>query len=75
MLPIESESVQRAIFRPAGTIWRASPGTAVVRRHAGLSPPRIAIAAVFRPGADQALAEFTTARAQILNQEPGLINC
>ena len=32
-------------------------------------------AAVFRPGADQALAEFTTARAQILNQSPELTNC
>jgi NucS shadow ORF len=32
-------------------------------------------AAVFRPGADRALAEFTTARAQILNQGPGLTNC
>jgi NucS shadow ORF len=31
--------------------------------------------AVFRPGADQALAEFTTARAQILNQSPELTNC
>jgi hypothetical protein len=31
--------------------------------------------AVFRPGADQALAEFTTARAQILNQSPELRNC
>ena len=32
-------------------------------------------AAVFRPGADHALAEFTTARAQILNQSPELTNC
>ncbi|HUB21213.1 MAG TPA: SCO5389 family protein [Streptosporangiaceae bacterium] len=32
-------------------------------------------AAVFRPDADQALAEFTTARAQILNQSPELTNC
>jgi hypothetical protein len=31
--------------------------------------------AVFRPGADAALAEFTTARAQILNQSPELTNC
>jgi hypothetical protein len=29
-------------------------------------------AAVFRPGADRALKEFTTARAQILNQSPEL---
>jgi hypothetical protein len=32
-------------------------------------------AAVFRPGATQALAEFTTARAQLLNQSPELVNC
>ena len=32
-------------------------------------------AAVFRPGADRALAEFTTVRAQILNQSPELTNC
>ena len=31
--------------------------------------------AVFRPDATQALAEFTTARAQILNQSPELTNC
>jgi hypothetical protein len=32
-------------------------------------------AAVFRPAATQALAEFTTARAQLLNQSPALTNC
>jgi len=32
-------------------------------------------AAVFRPDAARALAEFTTARAQLLNQSPGLTNC
>jgi hypothetical protein len=32
-------------------------------------------AAVFRPGATRARAEFTTARAQILNQRPELIDC
>jgi len=31
--------------------------------------------AVFRPGAARALAEFTTVRAQILNQSPELTNC
>ena len=31
--------------------------------------------AVFRPAATRALAEFTTARAQILNQSPELTNC
>jgi hypothetical protein len=32
-------------------------------------------AAVFRPGAARALAEFTTARSQILNQRPELVDC
>ena len=32
-------------------------------------------AAVFRPGATRALAEFTTARSQILNQRPELVDC
>ena len=32
-------------------------------------------AAVFRPDATAALADFTTARAQLLNQSPELTNC
>jgi hypothetical protein len=32
-------------------------------------------AAVFRPGAVSALAEFTSARSQILNQRPELVDC
>jgi hypothetical protein len=32
-------------------------------------------AAVFRPAAAAALAEFTSARAQLLNQGPGLVDC
>ena len=32
-------------------------------------------AAVFHPAAARALAEFTTARAQLLNQSPELTNC
>ena len=32
-------------------------------------------AAVFRPDAVDAIAEFTSARSQILNQGPELINC
>ncbi len=32
-------------------------------------------AAVFRPVATAALAEFTSARAQLLNQHPELVNC
>jgi hypothetical protein len=50
---------------------------AVAERHFGV---RLAFqnchrAAVFRPEATQALAEFTTARAQLLNQSPELTNC
>lgn len=50
---------------------------AVVERHFGV---RVAFqnchrAAVFRPGAIQALAEFTSARSQLLNQSPELTNC
>ncbi len=32
-------------------------------------------AAVFRPDATAALAEFTSARSQLLNQSPGLVDC
>jgi hypothetical protein len=32
-------------------------------------------AAVFRPGADDAYREFITARSQILNQRPELVDC
>ena len=50
---------------------------AAAERHFGI---RLAFqnchrAAVFRPEATQALAEFTTARAQLLNQSPELTNC
>jgi hypothetical protein len=31
--------------------------------------------AVFRPGAEDALREFTTTRAQLLNQRPDLVDC
>jgi hypothetical protein len=31
--------------------------------------------AVFRPGAEDALREFTTPRAQLLNQRPDLVDC
>jgi uncharacterized protein len=48
-----------------------------VERHFGV---RLAFqnchrAAVFRSGATRALADFTTARSQILNQTPELTNC
>ena len=50
---------------------------AAVERHYGV---RLAFqnchrAAVFRPTATVALAEFTSARAQLLNQSPELVDC
>ncbi len=50
---------------------------AAVERHYGV---RLAFqnchrAAVFRPAATAALAEFTSARAQLLNQSPELVDC
>jgi hypothetical protein len=50
---------------------------AAVERHYGV---RLAFqnchrAAVFRPDATTALAEFTSARAQLLNQRPELVDC
>ena len=50
---------------------------AAVERHFGV---RLAFqnchrVAVFRPEASAALAEFTSARAQLLNQRPDLVNC
>ena len=50
---------------------------AAVERHYGV---RLAFqnchrAAVFRPEAAAALAEFTSARSQLLNQSPELVNC
>ena len=50
---------------------------AVVERHYGvqLAFQNCHRAAVFRPGAAIALAEFTSARAQLLNQRPEFVNC
>lgn len=50
---------------------------AAIERHYGV---RLAFqnchrAAVFRPDAAKALAEFTSARAQLLNQRPELVDC
>ena len=50
---------------------------AAIERHYGV---RLAFqnchrAAVFRPGATGALAEFTSVRSQLLNQSPGLVDC
>ena len=50
---------------------------AAVERHYGvqLAFQNCHRAAVFRPGAAIALAEFTSARAQLLNQRPEFVNC
>jgi hypothetical protein len=50
---------------------------AAIERHFGV---RLAFqnchrAAAFRPGATEALAEFISARSQLLNQRPGLVDC
>ncbi|MUL40084.1 hypothetical protein FZ103_02640 [Streptomonospora sp. PA3] len=50
---------------------------AAVERHFGM---RLAFqnchrVALFRPGADSAYAEFTSPRAQLLNQSPELVDC
>jgi len=50
---------------------------AAVERHYGV---RLAFqnchrAAVFRPGAEVAYAEFTSTRSQLLNQSPELVDC
>ncbi|GAB3495363.1 SCO5389 family protein [Nocardiopsis coralliicola] len=50
---------------------------AAVERHFGM---RLAFqnchrVALFQPGAEEARAEFTTPRAQLLNQSPELVDC
>jgi len=50
---------------------------AAIERHHGvkLAFQNCHRAAVFRPRAEQAHAEFTTTRSQILNQRPDLVDC
>jgi hypothetical protein len=50
---------------------------AAIERHHGvkLAFQNCHRAAVFRPGAVQAHAEFTATRSQILNQRPDLLDC
>ena len=50
---------------------------AAIERHYGvtLAFQNCHRAAVFRPGAGRALAEFTSPRAQLLNQRPELVDC
>ena len=48
-----------------------------IERHHGVLPAfqNCHRAAVFRPGAEEARARFVTARSQILNQRPELVDC
>jgi hypothetical protein len=50
---------------------------AAIERHYGVRPAfqNCHRAAVFRPEAAAALAEFTSARSQLLNQRPEFVNC
>jgi hypothetical protein len=50
---------------------------AAIERHYGarLAFQNCHRAAVFRPGAEVAYAEFTSTRAQLLNQSPELVDC
>jgi len=50
---------------------------AAIERHYGvlLAFQNCHRAAVFRPGATGARAEFSSARSQLLNQQPGLVDC
>jgi len=50
---------------------------AAAERHFGvrLAFQNCCTVAAFRPGADEALARFTSPRAQLLNQSPELQNC
>jgi hypothetical protein len=71
-VPPPDEARGQLLRLMAGDAMRAA-----IERHYGV---RLAFqnchrAAVFRPAATAALAEFTSARAQLLNQNPELVNC
>jgi hypothetical protein len=71
-LPPPDEAARAQLLR----LMASDAMRAAVERHYGV---RLAFqnchrAAVFRPGA-AALAEFTSARSQLLNQNPELVNC
>jgi hypothetical protein len=72
-LPPPDEAARGQLLR----LMASDAMRAAVERHYGV---RLAFqnchrAAVFRPGAAAALAEFTSARSQLLNQNPELVNC
>jgi hypothetical protein len=72
-LPPPDEAARGQLLR----LMASDAMRAAVERHYGV---RLAFqnchrAAVFRPAASAALAEFTSARSQLLNQSPELVNC
>jgi hypothetical protein len=72
-VPPPDEAAQGQLLR----MMASDAMRAAAERHFGV---RLAFqnchrAAVFRPEATRARAEFTTARAQLLNQSPELTNC
>src|SRR6202042_207858 len=72
-VPPPDESARGQLLR----LMASDAMRAAVERHFGI---RLAFqnchrVAVFRPEASAAFAEFTSARAQLLNQRPGLVNC
>ena len=72
-VPPPDESARGQLLR----LMASDATRAAVERHYGV---RLAFqnchrAVVFRPGATAALAEFTSARSQLLNQGPELVDC
>ena len=72
-VPPPGESARGQLLR----LMASDAMRAAIERHFGV---RLAFqnchrAAVFRPDATAALAEFTSARSQLLNQRPELVDC
>jgi hypothetical protein len=72
-LPPPDEATRGQLLR----LMASDAMRAAIERHYGV---RLAFqnchrAAVFRPEAAAALAEFTSARSQLLNQRPEFVNC
>jgi hypothetical protein len=73
LIPPPDEAARGQLLR----LMASDAMRAAIERHFGV---RLAFqnchrAAVFRPGATAALADFISARAQLLNQRPGLVDC
>jgi uncharacterized protein len=73
LLPPPDEASRGQLLR----LMASDAMRAAIERHYGV---RLAFqnchrAAVFRPAATAALAEFTSARSQLLNQSPELVDC